>query len=261
MVNDTDSIWKALADPVRREVLDMLRDGPQTTGSLADRFDQTRFGVMKHLDVLETAGLISIERRGRERWNFLNAAKLKQSTDRWLSPFQTLWADRLSNLTHHFLQENDMTTIASPLGLDIRQEISLPAPKVRVFEALTKDINAWWGDKARQAGVGSTIRLTPEIGADMIETRDGQHAVIWARVEEVRAPDLLFLAGRFAVNGALAGRIQFELADEGEGTKLTLTHQAIGHIPEEMQAHFSNGWNELIDANLRHYLDDATQAK
>jgi DNA-binding transcriptional ArsR family regulator len=256
VVDKSANIWKALVDPVRRELLDLLRDGPKTTGTLAKHFEQSRFGVMKHLSVLEDADLILIEKRGRERWNYLNAAKLTQSTERWLSPFQKIWTDRLAGLNRHLTLENDMKNERAVTCLDIVQETELPAQKARIFRALTQDIDAWWGDNFRQAGADSTIRLETRIGADMVETGADQHEVIWARVEEVRAPDILYLSGRFAVVGAVAGRIHFNLEATASGnTKLRLQHAAVGMIATEMQSRFSQGWHQLLDVQLRTYLE------
>lgn len=82
-----DKIFKALGDPARREILDALRarDG-QTLGDLVARFDMTRFGVMKHLGVLEDAGLITTLKRGRYKYHYLNAVPLQQAIDRWIEP-------------------------------------------------------------------------------------------------------------------------------------------------------------------------------
>jgi len=83
-----EDVWRALADPTRRALLDLLRDAPATTGALAEAFpDVTRFAVMKHLAVLTDAGLVVVRRRGRERWNHLNAVPLRQAYERWMAPF------------------------------------------------------------------------------------------------------------------------------------------------------------------------------
>ncbi|MEM7164704.1 MAG: metalloregulator ArsR/SmtB family transcription factor [Planctomycetota bacterium] len=86
MTND-DAIWKALADPTRRELLDALRDEPRTTGDLCERFDDLcRTAVMKHLGILVDAGLVIVRREGRFRWNHLNPAPMQQIYERWMSP-------------------------------------------------------------------------------------------------------------------------------------------------------------------------------
>ena len=93
-----DAVWKALADPTRRRVLDELRRAPQTTGHLCDLFAMSRFGVMKHLRVLEEAGLVIVERRGRERWNHLNPVPIREIYRRWIRPFEEEAADHLLGL-------------------------------------------------------------------------------------------------------------------------------------------------------------------
>ena len=83
-----DAVFKALADPTRRRLLDMLfrRDG-QTLGQLERRLAMTRFGVMKHLRVLEDARLVVTKRRGREKLHFLNAVPIRQIHDRWIDKY------------------------------------------------------------------------------------------------------------------------------------------------------------------------------
>lgn len=82
-----DMIFKALGDPARREILDALReqDG-QSLSQLEDRFEMTRFGVMKHLGVLESAGLITTKKQGRFKYHYLNALPLQEAIDRWIEP-------------------------------------------------------------------------------------------------------------------------------------------------------------------------------
>jgi DNA-binding transcriptional ArsR family regulator len=98
---DLVPVWKALADPTRRQILDLLRDGPMTTGDLADRFELTRFGVMKHLGVLVEAGLVTVKRAGRVRWNHLNPMPIHEIYRRWIKPYETAAADRLLRLKRH----------------------------------------------------------------------------------------------------------------------------------------------------------------
>jgi DNA-binding transcriptional ArsR family regulator len=94
----SDAVWKALADPTRRRVLDELRESPKTTGTLCHLFEMSRFGVMKHLRVLEEAGLVIAERVGRERWNHLNPVPIRMIYRRWIRPFEEQNADLLIRL-------------------------------------------------------------------------------------------------------------------------------------------------------------------
>ncbi|MEM9659787.1 MAG: metalloregulator ArsR/SmtB family transcription factor, partial [Planctomycetota bacterium] len=83
--SDLDLVWKALADPTRRRVLDLLRDGPRKTTEIVEEIPElSRFGVMKHLDVLREAGLVRTRVEGRTRVNSLNVAPIRAIAERWI---------------------------------------------------------------------------------------------------------------------------------------------------------------------------------
>jgi len=84
------------SDPTRRTILDVLRDRPRTTTEIVERFSQlSRFGVMKHLEVLRQAQLVSTRESGRQRVNSLNVVPIRQIYERWVGPFQELWSGEL----------------------------------------------------------------------------------------------------------------------------------------------------------------------
>ena len=92
-----DAVFKALASPIRRQILDDLKDQPLTTGSLCAHFpDLDRCTVMQHLKILEAADLLIAERRGRERWNHLNAIPIQDIHDRWIGPHAAAASARLA---------------------------------------------------------------------------------------------------------------------------------------------------------------------
>jgi DNA-binding transcriptional ArsR family regulator len=94
-----DAVFKALADPTRRGLLDdLFREDGQTLRALERRLPMTRFGVMKHLKQLEEAGLIVTRRRGREKLHFLNPVPIRLVHDRWVSKYAEPWAAALSGL-------------------------------------------------------------------------------------------------------------------------------------------------------------------
>lgn len=96
MSKELDPVWKALSDPTRRTILDLLRDGPKKTTEIVEKFpDVTRFAVMKHLDVLRNANLVVTQVAGRERINSINATPIRQIYERWVSPFAELWTSTL----------------------------------------------------------------------------------------------------------------------------------------------------------------------
>lgn len=97
--NDLDLVWKALSDPTRRSILDLLRKGPCTTTEIVARFTGlTRFGVMKHITVLRDAGLVQDRWEGRQRINSLNVVPIRLIYERWVSGYQDLWVSKLTSL-------------------------------------------------------------------------------------------------------------------------------------------------------------------
>lgn len=101
-----DEVFKALADPTRRQLLDELfeRDG-QSLGELERRLPMSRFGVMKHLKVLEEAGLLTTRRRGREKLHFLNPVPIRLLYERWVSKYAEPWASALTELKREIEEE------------------------------------------------------------------------------------------------------------------------------------------------------------
>jgi DNA-binding transcriptional ArsR family regulator len=92
-------VFKALADDRRREILDLLKDGPKTTGELCGHFKRVdRCTVMLHLGVLEEAGLVIAKREGRVRWNYLNVVPVQEIYDRWISQYARPSVELLARL-------------------------------------------------------------------------------------------------------------------------------------------------------------------
>ena len=96
MTDELDPVWKALSDPTRRTILDLLRRGARTTTEIVDAFPgMTRHAVMKHIDVLRDVDLINTREEGRRRINSLNVVPIRQIYERWVGPFAELWSSTL----------------------------------------------------------------------------------------------------------------------------------------------------------------------
>ncbi len=94
--DELDGVWKALSDSTRRSILDLLRQGPRTTTQIVEAFPHlSRFGVMKHIEVLREAGLIHTREERRQRINSLNVVPIRQIYERWVGRFEELWASHL----------------------------------------------------------------------------------------------------------------------------------------------------------------------
>src|SRR5258708_39114063 len=102
-VYDHDFIFKALADSRRRRILDFLKEEGKTTGDICSRFAELdRCTVMQHLGVLEKAGLIVVKKKGKFRWNYLDAVPIREIYDRWINQYASPSARLLTML------KNDM---------------------------------------------------------------------------------------------------------------------------------------------------------
>ena len=122
-----DTVFRSLADPTRRSLLDELfREDGQTLSALEGRFPMTRFGVMKHLKQLEEAGLVVTRRHGREKHHFLNPVPIRLVHDRWVSKYAEPWAAALSGLKHQL--EETMEKVF---------EIYIRTTPERLWEAIT----------------------------------------------------------------------------------------------------------------------------
>ena len=129
-------VFKALADPSRRTLLDRLfeRDG-QTLTQLCQHAGMTRFGVMKHLRVLEAAGLVATRKVGREKFHYLNPVPIRLLHDRWITKYAARWAGALGDLKRH-LEEDPMST-AAPAPRHM-QQIHIRTSPERLWQAITR---------------------------------------------------------------------------------------------------------------------------
>jgi DNA-binding transcriptional ArsR family regulator len=96
-VVQANALFSALANPVRRRILEILREGPRSAGDIASEFDVNRPAVSEHVQVLRNLGLVTEEARGRRRFYRLNAAPLSEASD-WLRPFEHYWGQRMRAL-------------------------------------------------------------------------------------------------------------------------------------------------------------------
>jgi len=159
IVPGVEAVFRALAAPPRRRLLDELfkRDG-QTLGALERRLPMSRFGVMKHLRVLEEAGLIVTRKRGREKLHFLNAVPIRLVHDRWVSKYAAPWAASLSELKQK-LEDKAMEKVF---------EIYIKTTPERLWEAITNPemrrkynfsagVESDWTPGSRYRGVSSFV--------------------------------------------------------------------------------------------------------
>jgi uncharacterized protein YndB with AHSA1/START domain/predicted transcriptional regulator len=227
-----DEVFKALADPTRRSLLDELfeEDG-QTLSTLESRLPMTRFGVMKHLKVLEEAGLVVTKRRGREKLHFLNPVPIRLVHDRWVSKYAEPWAATLSGLKHR-LEDKTMEKVF---------EIYIKTTPERLWEAIT---NA----ELRQQynfGVGIASAWTPgsryesshPAGVDIAE---GENLEVDPPRRLVQSMVALWSED---VQSEGTSRVTWEIEPVGDSCRLTVTHD---QLREDANNELYGGWPMIL---------------
>lgn len=256
--DELSPIWKALSDPTRRALLDLLKEHPQTTGELCAAFGHlSRFAVMKHLAVLQEANLVVVRPHGRERWNYLNAVPLQQIYERWLRPYEARWASSLLQLKQ-FVEntsgEKTMTQIVLH-GVHIEQEVTINAPVAQVFDALTNQVSAWWGAPYLITDAPQAIIFEPKVGGRLYESSVNGEGALWATVTAIKANEWLELTGPIGMSGAVHSVVSFILEPGDKATRLKLSHRAIGELSEETQANYGAGWQDLLGVRLKAFVE------
>ncbi len=214
-----DAVFKALADPTRRSLLDELfRQDGQTLGTLEERLPMTRFGVMKHLKVLEAASLVVTKRRGREKLHFLNPVPIRLVHDRWVSKYAEPWAAGLSGLKKG-IEEDVMEKVF---------EVYIRTTPERLWEAITDgDIRRQYSFSAEASG--ETVEADPP--RRLVQTMVAE----WS--EEVRREG--------------PSRITWEIEPRGEMCRLTVTHD---QLREGANDQLYGGW-PMILSSLKSFLE------
>src|SRR5271165_4064643 len=226
-----DEVFRALADPTRRSLLDELfkQDG-QTLSALEERLPMTRFGVMKHLKVLEEAGLIATRRRGREKLHFLNPVPIRLVHDRWVSKYAAPWAAALSDLKQE-LEDTKMEKVF---------EIYIKTTPERLWQAITDTemrrkytfgavVTSDWTPGSSYQGVG---RGTPIFEGENREVDPPRRLVqsfraLWG--EDVKSEG--------------TSRVTWEIEPVGDSCRLMVTHD---QLRQDANNQLFGGWPMIL---------------
>ncbi|MDQ6721321.1 MAG: ArsR family transcriptional regulator [Candidatus Dormibacteraeota bacterium] len=232
-----------------------MRERPRITGDIASHFDISRIAVMRHLQVLAAAGLVTSRKRGRERWHYLDAVPLQGMYERWVDTHSASWASGLV----HFGQRVEARTKrmnANRPAVDLALDVSIAAPRSDVFAALTADPGGWWGHPFLRSDV-TGITLEQRLGGLVVETWEDGGAVL-ATVTGWTNDRFLQLTGPFHLGLAL-GIATFELSDRDDGTIVQFSFRAIGAIEPQFVDLFAEGWTELVGRRLKALVETGTR--
>jgi DNA-binding transcriptional ArsR family regulator/uncharacterized protein YndB with AHSA1/START domain len=252
---DTAPLWRALADPTRRRILDLLRERPRVTGEIAAQFAISRIAVMRHLEVLSEAGLAVSRKRGRQRWHYLNTVPLQKLHRRWADPAAAGFASALLRLEDTIEAEGRHMEPIRPT-VDVALDIEIAGTPAAVFTALTKDAGGWWGHPFVTARATS-LALDPRLGGLFTERWDNGGQVI-ASVTGWAQDEYLQLTGSFHM-GVGVGVAAFDLAESDAGTLLRFSFRAVGVVDGEVAGAMSRGWAELVGARLKGLVETGTR--
>src|SRR5258706_660022 len=234
-----DDVFKALADPTRRSLLEELfREDGQTQPALEARFDITRFGVMKHLRQLDEAGLVVTRRRGREKLHFLNPVPIQLVHDRWVSKHAEPWATALSDIKRRL--ESPMEKVF---------EIYIRTTPERLWEAITDpeirskynfgtQVASDWTPGSRYEQVhpaaGVTIAEGENLEVDPPRRLVQSMVALWS--DDVKSEG--------------TSRVTWEIQPVGDSCRLTLTHD---QLRDEAPGELYGGW-PMILAGLKTWV-------
>lgn len=223
-----NDIFKALADPSRRKLLDLLQvSNGQTLNDLCVPLDMSRFGVMKHLNLLEEAGLISTRKAGREKLHYLNAVPIRQIYERWVSKYAEPWVIGLTSLQNELKRESNMEN--KPRNIN---RIAIKAKSEQVWQSLTDPA------KTSKFWFNCAIRSTWEIESPF-ELWDGAEKKAEGIILNLDPPNKLVMSWRFisfpGTESDTPSRITWEIGAHADFHGVTLV--TVVHDEIEQSAH------------------------
>jgi uncharacterized protein YndB with AHSA1/START domain/DNA-binding transcriptional ArsR family regulator len=244
MSDDLGGVFKALADPTRRHLLDQLHErNGRTLGELCESVDMTRQAATQHLGVLEAANLVSTVRRGREKLHYLNPVPLHEIQERWIDKFER---PRLRTLSAVKRRSEDMNMASKPSFVYVTYIESTPE---KVWQALTDaDLTAqYWGhsnvsdwqegsDWEHRRADGSDVA---DVVGTVVESRPPRRLVTTWSDPETRDP-------------ATTSTVTFDIQPYGEIVRLTVTHEDLADEKDLRGA--ESGWAAVL-SNLKSLLE------
>jgi uncharacterized protein YndB with AHSA1/START domain/DNA-binding transcriptional ArsR family regulator len=222
-----------MADPTRRDLLDELfRQDGQTLSALEERLPMTRFGVMKHLKVLEEAGLVVTKKRGREKLHFLNPVPIREVHDRWVTKYAEPWAAGLVQMKRD-IEVNTMEKIFEIYIKTTPEELwkAITDPEMRAKYSFGVNVASDWTE-------GSDYKSEAAGGA--VEISEGKNLVVDPPNKLVQSFTALWSD---EVRSAGTSRVTWDITPVGDSCQLTVTHD---ELPEGANPELYGGWPMIL---------------
>lgn len=234
-MEELEPAFRALADPHRRTLLDRLRekDG-QTLGELEAALQQmTRFGVMKHLRVLEDAHLVTTRRDGRRKLHFLNPIPIRLIADRWISRYAAPLVDQMADVKHHL---EATTPMSAPKHV---YEVYIRATPERVWQALTDS------ELTKQYYYDNTVESDWKPGSPLVYRNPDGTAAIECEIVEADPPRKLVHSFFFPGTDESPSRCTWSIEPRGSASLLTLTHDEFDGETSTFKS-VAHGWVPIL---------------
>ncbi|MGH7498200.1 MAG: ArsR/SmtB family transcription factor [Gemmatimonadales bacterium] len=238
-----DAVFRVLADPSRRRMLDLLKARPGlTVGELSDHFEFSRFAVMKHLKILERVGLVVPRREGKTKRLYLNAVPIQTIYDRWISQYSALWASQLTSLKYELEGEDPpMPAVAQLQHVHV---VHIRTTPEKLWEAITRP------ELTRQYFHGTDVVTDWKVGSKieyLLPTKDGKKEVaITGKVLEFTPRRRIVHTFSFPPTGDDPTKVTYELEPVGSMVKLTMTHEGFAGETKTYQG-IKGGWTPIFD--------------
>jgi uncharacterized protein YndB with AHSA1/START domain len=227
-----DDVFRALSDPTRRSLLDELyKEDGQTLTALEGRLPMSRFGVMKHLKVLEEASLVVTKRRGREKLHFLNPVPIRLVHDRWVSKYAEPWAASLAGLKHR-LEDRTMEKVFEIYIKTSPEQLwkALIDPKLRAQYSFGVETHSDWTN-----GSGYTAAVP-----GVIDIAAGENLEVEPPNRLVQSFNALWSDDVRAMG---TSRVTYDIEQVEDSCRLTVTHD---QLPEDANPELYGGWPMIL---------------
>ena len=256
---DLTPLWKALAEPKRRRIIQLLHEQARTTSEISAHFDVSRFAIMRHLKVLEQTELIKTKREGRQRWNYLNEDLFQEVQQTYLesdADGEYKLGDILS-----FLAREESVQRRAAVGYEQRPillEVELPNPSEQVYQALTDEIDDWW---SYRIFAESRMYLEARVGGRFYESFKDGGGALYATVTYLMPGEEIRLSGSMGlVDEGVTNFIHINLQSVSPGTTLlTLAHRFVGQVNAITVDTFKRSWVELLSHHLKDFVDSGVR--